>query len=70
MKSEWWDYDEIFASLVSWINQEALKFPEDISLKFHNFMYPEEHKLQIEMFNFGFTNESLGLRHQENIYCF
>ena len=40
MKNEWWDYDEIFASLVSWINQEALKIPADISLKFHNLMFP------------------------------
>ena len=61
MKNEWWDYDEIFASLVSWINQEALKIPEDISLKFHNLMYPEEQKMQIEMFNFGLTNEMFGI---------
>ena len=61
MKSEWWDYDEIFASLVSWINQEALKIPEDISLKFHNLMHPVEHKLQIETFNFGLTNEMFGI---------
>ena len=61
MKNEWWDYDEIFASLVSWINQEALKIPEDISLKFHNLMDPDKHKLQIEMFNFGLTNEMFGI---------
>ena len=60
MKNEWWDYDEIFASLVSWINQEALNIPEDISLKFHNLSRELELKMQIEMFNFGLTNEMFG----------
>ena len=70
MKNEWWDYDEIFASLVSWINKEALKIPEDISLKFHNLMFPEEHLIQIEMFNFGLTNEKFGITTPGNYLLF
>ena len=61
IKIEWWDYDEKFASLVSWIDQEPLKISEDISQKFRNLMFPEERQIQIEMFNFGLTIEKFGM---------
>ena len=61
MKNEWWEDDQIFSSLVLWINQEALKIPEDISLELRNIMCPEERQIQIEMFNFGLTDEMFGI---------
>ena len=62
IKHEVWQYDKIFTNLVSMINKHAPLSPNDISGKYRERSREMRlQQVQIEMFNFGLTNEKFGI---------